>query len=214
MAQIFVSHSSQDKETVALLGRAFASTNVKGVFEEYEAILKRPPQAAKVGSDIRQSNAVFVLLGKHAEALRFTRDWITWEGGASSQTNKDIWVMEPITEADGLSVVVPRLHHYVCFDFRHQGTQGYLTQIIASYDDSHFLKAISAGAVTGGALGAAPGALLGAGAGLVLAAFNSPTRPSGALFRCPNLNCLSVYRVHLCENWMRCPVCNSRWQFV
>ena len=40
MAQIFVSHSSQDKETVALLGRAFASTNVKGVFEEYEAILK------------------------------------------------------------------------------------------------------------------------------------------------------------------------------
>jgi hypothetical protein len=215
MAQIFVSHSSKDKESVALLERAFASTNVKALFEEFQAILKGPADAARIAIDIRQSNAVFVLLGKHAEELRHTRDWIGWESGfaaAAGEMNRDIWVLEPITEADGLSVVIPHLRHYVCFDPRHERAQGDLTQIIASYDDSHFLKAMSAGAVTGGVVGAGAGALLGAGAGLVLAAFSSANRPSGALFRCPR--CLSVYSVHLCANWMRCPVCNSRWQFT
>jgi hypothetical protein len=38
MAQIFVSHSAKDKELVSFLSKAFSSTNVKAVFEEFEAI--------------------------------------------------------------------------------------------------------------------------------------------------------------------------------
>jgi hypothetical protein len=217
MAQIFVSHSAKDTELVALLLKAFASTKVKGVFEKFEAILKGPANAARIANDIRNSNAVFVLLGKHVEELRHTRDWIGWESGFAAapagETNKDIWVLEPITEAAGLSVVIPHFRHYVCFDPSHESTQGYLTRIIGSYDDSRFLKAMSAGAVTGGVVGAGAGAILGAGAGLMVAAFSSTTRPPGAAFRCLNPNCLSIYTVHLCANWMRCPVCNSRWVF-
>jgi len=45
MAQIFVLHSSKDKDLLALLARVFAATKVKGVFEEFGAILKGPATA-------------------------------------------------------------------------------------------------------------------------------------------------------------------------
>ena len=57
MAQIFVSHSSKDTALVALLSRAFAATKVKGVFEEFEALLKGPANAQRIAQDIRGSNA-------------------------------------------------------------------------------------------------------------------------------------------------------------
>jgi hypothetical protein len=160
MAQIFVSHSAEDKELVALLSKAYAATSVRAVFEEFEPILKGPANAARIAQDIRQSNAAFVWLGKHVEGLKHTRDWLGWERGVAAatamETNKDVWVTESIAETDGLSVIVPHLHHYVCFDRAKEFWQGYLTQIILSYDDSHFLKVISAGAATGAALGKAP----------------------------------------------------------
>jgi len=49
---------------VALLSRAFAATKVKGVFEEFEAILNGPANALRIAQDVRASNAVFVLLGR------------------------------------------------------------------------------------------------------------------------------------------------------
>jgi hypothetical protein len=220
MAQIFVSHSAKDTELVSFVSKAFSSTKVKAVFEEFEALFKGPANSARIADDIRQSNAVFIVLGKHVEELKHTRDWIGWESGfaaaPSGETNKDIWVLESITEADGLSVVIPHLRHYVCFNLTDERSQAYLTQIIASYDDSHFLKAMSGGAVAGAAL--APkeewwgGLAVGAFSGMLLAAFSSSTRPPGAPFRCTR--CLSVYSVHLCANWLRCPVCNSRWTFA
>jgi hypothetical protein len=68
MSQIFVSHSSKDKDLVALLSRAVAATGVKGVFEEFEAILKRPANAQRIAADVRESNAVFILIGKNVES--------------------------------------------------------------------------------------------------------------------------------------------------
>lgn len=154
MAQIFISHSSKDRQSVDFLSKAFASTKVKGVFEEFEAILKGPANAERIAQDIRESNAVFVLLGLNVEALRHTRDWVGWENGFAAaearKTNKDIWVLEPISEMDGLTVVIPYLRHYVCFNPTDEHWQGYLTQIIESYDDSHFLKAALVGGVGGG----------------------------------------------------------------
>src|SRR5713101_6626888 len=135
MAQIFVLHSSKDKELVALMSRAFAATRVKGVFEEFEAILKGPANAERIAQDVRESNAVFVLLGKNVEELKHTRDWVGWESGVSAgatlQTNKDVWVLESIAETEKLSVIIPHLRHYVCFDPANDWWQGYLTQIIS-----------------------------------------------------------------------------------
>jgi len=212
MAQIFVSHSAKDKELVSFLSRAFAPTQVKALFEEFEAIFQGPANAQRIAQDIRQSNTVFVLLGRHVEEQKHTRDWVGWESGVAAatalETNKDVWVLESIAEMDCLSVVIPHLRHYVCFDQTEEFWQGYLTQIIASYDDSHFLKVMSVTAATGAALGKAEGALLGAGVGMVLAAIASQTRPAGVPIRCPQ--CWSFYSVHLARPHMRCPVCNSR----
>jgi DNA-directed RNA polymerase subunit RPC12/RpoP len=215
MAQIFVSHSAKDEELVSFLSRAFASTQVKGVFEEFEAILKGPANAARIANDIRQSNAVFVLLSNTVEQLKHTRDWVGWEGGAAAitalETNKDVWVLEPVTDMDKLSIVVPHFRHYVGFDPKEPKWQAYLSQLIVSYDDSHFLKAISLGAATGGIIGEGVGALWGAGAGLLFAAMTSNTRATGLPIRCPQ--CSSSYSVHLDQPLMRCPVCNSRLIF-
>jgi hypothetical protein len=119
-------------------------------------MLKGPPNAERIANDIRQSNSVFVLLGKSVEVLKHTRDWVAWESGfaaaAAAQTNKEVWVLEPITEAAQLSIVIPHLRHYVCFNPDDQNWQAYLSQIIASYDDSHFLKVISGGAAVGAGL--------------------------------------------------------------
>lgn len=215
MAQIFVSHSSKDKELVALMSRAFAATKVKGVFEEFEAILKGPANAQRIAQDVRESNAVFAVLGENVEDLKHTRDWVGYESGVSAscalQTNKDIWVMESIADMEKLSVVIPHLRHYVSFDAANDWWQGYLTQIISSYDNSHVLKAVSAGAATGAAFGEGVGALVGAGVGLVLAGMAAPTRPVGFPINCPQ--CASSYSVHLAAPRMRCPVCNARLVF-
>jgi hypothetical protein len=215
VAQIFISHSAKDTELVSFLSQAFASTQVKGVFEEFEAILKGPTNAKRIANDIRQSNAVFVLLSSNVEQLKHTRDWVGWECGVAAatalQTNKDVWVLEPVADLEKLSIVVPHFRHYVGFDPKESKWQGYLTQIIGSYDDSHFLKAISLGAATGGVIGEGVGALWGAGAGLLLAAMTSNTRPAGLPIHCPQ--CSSSYSVHLDQPRMRCPVCNSRLVF-
>jgi hypothetical protein len=215
MAQIFVSHSSKDRDLVSFLSRAFASTQVKAVFEEFETVLKGPANTSRIAGDIRDSNALFVLLGRHVEELKHTRDWVGWEcgfaAGAALETNKDVWVLESIVDMDLLSVVVPYLRHYVCFDHGNESWQAYLSQIIASYDDSHFLKAVSAGAATGGALAKGQGAFWGAGVGLLFAAMSSQSTPTGFAVRCPQ--CASSYNVHLAEARMRCPVCNTRLFF-
>jgi len=215
MAQIFVSHSAKDTELRSFLANAFAATPVKAVFEEFEAIQKGQADARRIMQDIRESNAVFVLLGEHVEKLAHTRDWVAWESGITAatalETNKDLWVLESVLEVDKMSVVIPHLQHYVCFDPRQDSWQGYLTQIIGSYDDSHFLQAASAGAVTGAAVGQGQGALWGAGAGLIMAAMASQATPTGLPTRCPQ--CWSCYAVHLAEPRMRCPVCNTHLVF-
>ncbi|MBK9131262.1 MAG: TIR domain-containing protein [Gammaproteobacteria bacterium] len=208
MAQIFVSHSSKDKELIDILSRAFSSTKVKAIFEEFESILQGSANAPRILKNIAQSNAVFIAIGKNAEALRHTRDWMGFEGGAAAaQANKDIWVLETLSDTDALSFVVPRLQHYVCLDHRDERWQGYLTQIINSYDDSHVIPAIAAGGAAGAARGA-DGAIIGAGIALVLAALASPTRPAGIQVRCPK--CASVYNAHVATTRIRCPVCNTR----
>jgi hypothetical protein len=217
VAQIFVSHSDKDREALSLLASAFAQTRVKSVCADFETILRNPEVGPGVVEDVRRSNAVFLLLGKHAEAIKRTLSGEDWERGVlgtiTPQTTKDVWVLETTTEVESLSVVVPRVRHYVRFDTRSREWQMYLTQVVESYDDSQFWKALSAGVVTGAAfgdaLGPAAGAFFGISAGLLLAAVTSKLRPTGLPISCPQ--CSSLYSVHLAEPHMRCPVCNNHF---
>jgi hypothetical protein len=42
VAQIFLSHIAKDKDLAEFLSKAFASTQVKALFEEFEAVFKEP----------------------------------------------------------------------------------------------------------------------------------------------------------------------------
>jgi len=139
--------------------------------------------------------------------LKHTRDWVVWESGTARGTNKDIWVLEALEDFPRLSVVIPHLRHYVCFPYTDPWL-AYLRSIVASYDDSHILKAVVAGAGLGAGISeTATGALIGGGIALLLAA-NAQTRPAGLPMMCPS--CRSLYNIHIAVAVMRCPVCNTR----
>lgn len=212
MAKIFVSHSSKDGAIRDFFSTAFAVTSVQAIYEEIEAVLTGQRTAAQIRADITQSNAVFILLGENVEHLRHTRDWVAWESGvtagAALQANKPTWVFETISESPRLSVAIPHLQHYVCFE-PSDSWLVYIRSIISSYDDSHVLPMTAAGTGLGGAFGGGSGAFFGGLAGLLFAA-NLHTRPPGYPVICPQ--CRSSYQVHLAQPWMRCPVCNTRLQ--
>ncbi len=210
MAQIFISHSAKDTKPLAFLNKAFASSNVQARYEEIEAIVSGRRTAAQIIADIAASNAIMVVLGPHAEALRHTRDWIVWESGNAAATNKDVWVLEAFEDSARLSVVIPHLRHYVAFHYDDQWL-AYLRQIVVSYDDSHVLKAGLAGAGIGAALGEVGGAVVVGLAALLLAANAHSARPLGLPVTC--FKCHSVYSAHVGVNSLRCPVCSARIQF-
>lgn len=62
-------------------------------------------------------------------------------------------MLESIADMDALSVVIPRLRHYVSFDHADERWQAYLTQVINSHDDSHVLTVMAAGGLAGVAAG-------------------------------------------------------------
>jgi hypothetical protein len=215
MAEIFVSHSSKDKPLVDFFSNAFAATKVRAIFEEFEAITEGRRGAPEILRDIARSNAIFVLLTRNVESLPHTRDWVVWETGVGAGpivgggvANKDLWVYEPWEETAYLTVVIPRLRHYVRFH-KNDPWLGYIRSIITSYDDSHILPAIVGGAAVGGGLGGPGGAVVGGGIGL-LSAILSQKRPIGFPIVC--FNCRSSYNVHLPDAYLRCPVCNCRLQ--
>lgn len=217
MAQIFISHSSHDKEIISHFAKAFSGTKVKAVFEEFEKMLGNHINQAKIKQDIEASNAVFILLSEKASSLKHTRDWVVWESGVGS--NKDIWVFEPISDSAKISIVIPRLNHLVLYDL-HEIWQTYIRTIVQSYDDSHVLASVLAGSIEGAAIAhgnskkknksdaATAGALVG-GVGALLLSQLSVKKPTAPSLFCNK--CASIYQLHLGDysRPFRCPVCNA-----
>ena len=208
MAQIFVSHSKDDKDLRDFFSNAFAGTKVKVIFEEFEKIFRDKVTSEQIAKDIENSKAVFVILSHNVQNIPHTRDWVVWETGVAK--SRDIWVFEPYPQFGGISVVTPYLRHYVIFD-TNDAWLGYMRTIIESYDDSHVLPTLL---VTGG-IGALlaendkiGGATLGALAGLVISD-KSKERPTGIGVICSE--CSSSYNIHIPQgmNIFRCPVCNA-----
>lgn len=207
MAQIFISHSSRDRELVSLFERAASTTNVRLVLEELESLKWGPANQTRIANNISQSNAVFVLLGANVNDLPHTRDWVAWEAGQASAKNKDIWVFEPAEDRGRVAVVIPQLRHYVVSVGSDLFVR-YLMGIVESYDDSGIPAAALIFGGLGAAVGGGPGAALGAYGGYQIAD-KSGIRPTGLPLSCPK--CRSTYSVHLPHGTLnyRCPVCNS-----
>lgn len=214
MAQIFISHSQEDKDLRSFFADVFAGTHVKAVFEEFEKIVKGTVTKDDVGRDIENSRAVFVILSQNVERITHTRDWVVCETGVAK--NKDVWVFEPYSQSGKISVITPFLRDYVVYDINDDWS-GYIRRIVESYDDSQTLPT----ALVGGGLGALVGSELaddreeGAFWGLIGGAIvgavisdKSKGRPIGLRIECEN--CHSVYNIHVPQGikMIRCPVCN------
>lgn len=196
--------------------KAFAGTQVKNVFEEFERIMKGKITRDDIARDIENSRAVFVILSQNVEKLRHTRDWINCETGVAK--NKDVWVFEPYVQYGKISVIVPFVRNYVVFGVN-DTWMGYIRRIIESYDDSQTLPTVlvtgGLGALIGAALAEedrAAGAVFGGIGGAIIGAAlsnKSSSRPVGVRIEC--VSCSSVYAVHLPQgmNTIRCPVCNK-----
>jgi len=212
MAQIFISHSAKDTALKNFINQAFATTKVEAKYEEIEAILDGRRTAQQIATDIGRSNAVFILLGENVEKLRHTQQWVLWESGVAGAANKDIWVFEAHEDHGKLSVLIPHLHHHVCFEYS-EPWLAYIRAVVSSYDDSHVLPAISAGVATGIASENAVAGILAGGIVALLLAGNKQG-PPGGLMAILCTNCNSVYRIHRDPAWnlMRCPVCNVQLQ--
>ena len=208
MAQIFISHSRNDKDQIHFFLEAFAGSKVKPHLEELEKELPTGINAQKIQQDIQDSNAVFVLLSENVENLKHTRDWVNWECGTA--INKDIWIFEPLNSLGKISVVIPRFDHYALFTLT-EDWRKYLLAIIESYDDSHVLETLAI-PTAGGALlnekDRMTGAAFGFGLGLfTLLLQNMSKTPLGISVRCGNCN--SNYRIHQFGNF-RCAICNTK----
>lgn len=215
MAQIFISHSQRDEEIVALFLKAFAGTKVKPIFQEFEKELPQGVSADEITRNIETSNAVFVLLSERVQSLQHTRDWIVWECGRAK--NKPIWIFEPYESLHRISIVIPRFDHYVRFAVTDDWRK-YLRSVIESYDDSHVIPALSAGAGIGAVLnendrgeGALKGLMVSV-AGLILHSVTKPT--FGYRVKCAK--CPSNFSVHIPDGAyeFRCPNCNSYLMFT
>lgn len=179
MAQIFISHSARDRALVDFFARIGARSKVRLVFEELEKLLTGSVNADHIRADIEASSAVFLLLSNHVHSIPHTRDWIVWESGVGH--NKDIWVFESHSDHGKISVVTPFLRHYVVFEPIDLHFP-YLSQVVASYDDSGVLPAMAAAGGLGAAFGKV-GAVVGALAGAALAN-PARVRPPGLSITC------------------------------
>ena len=215
LAQIFVSHSQRDRELKGFFSEAFATSNVRAIYEEFERILGKKVTAEQISKDIESSRALFVILSKNVHEIPHTRDWVVWETGVAK--NRDIWVFEYYQDVGKISVITPYLRHYVIFGTNESWT-AYIRNIIESYDDSNTLGSVLVTGGLGALLGSAlfedeeAGAVVGGIGGAILGATmadKSKIRPTGSRIQC--VSCASTYSVHLPQGMkrIRCPVCNE-----
>lgn len=210
MAQIFISHSAKDTESVNFFSKVFAPTKVKAIYEEFDSKLGLHVNSQKIRTDIENSNAVFILLDKNIEDVKHTRDWINWECGTATGLNKHIWVFEKFHDIGKISIITPSLTHLVTYSLNDEW-YAYVRQIVDSYDDSNVLGTTLLTTGAGAALSEdkLTGALVGLGAGLLLS--NLKTNPVGNRVKCAN--CQSMYNTHIpFGTKFRCPVCNTGLQ--
>ena len=208
MSQIFISHSSKDTDFKNLFSNAFAGSNVRAIYEEFEKILLKEITSEQITKDIENSKAIFVILSQNVQNYPHTRDWVVWETGVAK--NKDIWIFEPFSQFGNISIVTPHLKHYVIFD-KSEPFFKRLRKIIDSYDDTNVLSTVLATGGIGAALAEKDqmgGAALGALAGLMIAD-KSIERPIGTRIVCSSCN--SIYNIHYPKAMkiFRCPVCNE-----
>jgi hypothetical protein len=119
--KVFESHTKLDSDFCDVFDRACARVGIDAFRSEYESI--QPPAWQTIRNELRQSKALFLLVGKslvkeqeiHNRDWEYTQNWISYEIGIASQLGIDVWVL-----CDGIKInfVVPYLNNYFPYSIR------------------------------------------------------------------------------------------------
>lgn len=124
--QIFVSHSREDTELLEEFDRVFGKVGLKQYRASFED--QQPPVSEELKNQIVQSNAVFVVLGRQAQAKTHTMIWIGWEAGVAVQNNIPVWIFEDIQSR--VKLPIPSFTDYVLWDSRDDDQKRILRDVI------------------------------------------------------------------------------------
>jgi len=119
--KVFESHTKLDSEFCDVFDRACARVGIDAFRSEYESI--EPPAWQTIRNELRQSKALFLLVGKslvdaqttHSSDWEYTQNWISYEIGIACQLGIDVWVL-----CDGVNInfAVPYLNNYIPYSIR------------------------------------------------------------------------------------------------
>jgi len=119
--KVFESHTKLDSEFCDVFDRACARVGIDAFRSEYESI--QPPAWQTIRNELRQSKALFLLVGKslvdaqttHGSDWDYTQNWISYEIGIASQLGLDVWVL---CDEIRINFVVPYLNNYLPYSIR------------------------------------------------------------------------------------------------
>ncbi len=134
--KVFESHTRLDSEFCDVFDRACARVGIDAFRSEYEDI--QPPAWQTIRDELRQSKALFLLVGKslvyaqqtHSPDWGYTQNWISYEIGVASQLGIDVWVLCDDVE---INFAVPYLNNYVPYSIRTEENFGIFVGVLRDY---------------------------------------------------------------------------------
>jgi hypothetical protein len=179
--QIFVSHSQYDKDIRKDFSEIFATAGIKAKYMEFEKLM--PPAWKEIKQQLKQSEAVFLLLGPNIRRSSYTENWVAFEVGLACAFDKEVWVFEPINS--NINFPVPYVTDYVLYNLEVEGNFDYIRGCMEVYKP------------------VVPFVPLGA---------DKRTRrcvPNGILTNCTNSNCKMEFHLHTDVQMLYCPSCRQ-----
>lgn len=128
--QVFLAHSRQDVDLRQWVDAAFADSDMKVKRLEFEEEARHNPPIPVLVERMRDSKAVFVLLGPHLVQSRHTIAWVAAETGLARGLDRRVWVFEDSEKP--VDVPVPFVDAYVPLAFTDENVM-WLKGIIEDY---------------------------------------------------------------------------------
>jgi hypothetical protein len=134
--KVFESHTKHDSDFCDVFDRACARVGIDAFRSEYESI--QPPAWQTIRNELRQSKALFLLVGKtlvdaqrtHSSDWEYTQNWISYEIGIASQLGIDVWVLCDEVE---INFPVPYLNNYVPYTIRNEANFKKFVGVLQDY---------------------------------------------------------------------------------
>ncbi|MCJ7791124.1 MAG: hypothetical protein MUP49_01715 [Dehalococcoidia bacterium] len=134
--KVFESHTKLDSEFCDVFDRACARVGIDAFRSEYESI--EPPAWQTIRNELRQSKALFLLVGKalinaqktHSSDWEYTQNWISYEIGIASQLGIDVWVLCDEVE---INFPVPYFNNYIPYSIRRENNFKSFVSVLQNY---------------------------------------------------------------------------------